>query len=231
MRAFVIPLLVLSCVTPVVASTPNYSSAIWEEDSNDNRIQVFKSQTEGSGVFAFKAIAEVDEPIAKVAAVLIDIKNQPSWMPDVETAREVQKLSPTERLSHYHISTPFIIKDRDFALRSKAEFLEKESKLVFYFSSTDDPRIPATDAVRGQIHASNYTLWPIDNGKRTKLVFIVHVDPMGSVPKWIVNLFQTGFPRRVIERLRKQAAKPTIVEHPLVKDLYTGRIKDINSIQ
>ncbi len=48
------------------------------------------------------------------------------------------------------------------------------------------------------------------------MIVEIHADPKGSVPKWLVNLFQKGWPRNTIEGIRKQAAKADVKEHPVV---------------
>jgi hypothetical protein len=38
----------------------------------------------------------------------------------------------------------------------------------------------------------------------------VHADPKGSMPKWLVNMFQKSWAHNTIMRLRAQVAKPDI---------------------
>jgi len=44
-----------------------------------------------------------------------------------------------------------------------------------------------------------------------------YVDPKGTVPRWIVNMFQKSFPRQTLKALRKQASRDDVGEHPAVK--------------
>ncbi|MEQ9322048.1 MAG: hypothetical protein RIF41_22960, partial [Polyangiaceae bacterium] len=48
------------------------------------------------------------------------------------------------------------------------------------------------------------------------VIFSFHVDPIGDVPAWIVNLFQSNYARSKIENIRRQAAKTDVPAHPEV---------------
>jgi hypothetical protein len=67
------------------------------------------------------------------------------------------------------------------------------------------------------MHASSYTLWPTADGRGTHLIFVVHADPKGAVPKWIVNFFSSGYPRLAVEALRRQARRADVVDNEDVK--------------
>ena len=73
---------------------------------------------------------------------------------------------------------------------------------------------------------SRYILTAVDEGKRTKAMVEIHADPMGSIPKWIVNLFQKSWPRNTLIGMQQQLQKPDIPEMQLVKDFFHGKLPD-----
>lgn len=206
----------------------DFSKAKWEKHSDDDGVRVDIWEVPNSPTFAFRAEGEIEAPVGKVASVLIDLTRRKEWNSDVGEARTLRQISATERLDYWVIETPFVIKDRDFVLHTKAEFDVPNNTLFLKFHSTDDPAMPETSRVRGKIHNSYYSLTPSPDGKKTKVVFLVHVDPMGSCPKWIVNMFQKGYPHRNLTALRKQVMKPDIGEHAQVKALF--ETKQINRL-
>lgn len=197
----------------------DFSKADWRQMSDNDRIQVYRWDVPGSDLLAFKAVARIDAPFAKVGSVLVDIERQKEWMPNLAEARTLHKVGPHERIDYTQIRTPIVIKDRDFVLDAKARFDKATGHLILSVTSTTDPQAPPTNRVRGEVYESSYTLWPIEGGARTQVEFIAHVDPKGSVPKWIVNFFSTGFPREVMEALRKQSAREDIILQPELKEL------------
>jgi len=63
----------------------------------------------------------------------------------------------------------------------------------------------------------------IDGGKKTRVLAEVLADPKGSVAKWIVNMFQKGWPHNTITSLRAQVKKPDIKDHARLKDVLTDQ--------
>src|SRR3990167_5153436 len=133
-----------------------FRDAKWEQVSDRDGIVVSRWERPGADLFAFKAEAVVDAPIAKVANVILDTDRQREWVPNLGEARRVREISPTSRVQYLHIETPFVVKDRDFVVKGQAEYKPGEGKLFLHFSSTEDEAAPPTNKVRGEIHASSY---------------------------------------------------------------------------
>ncbi len=203
-----------------------FSDARWDPVSDGDRIRIFRWDAPNSNVRAFRALGEVDAPIAKVVSVITDTARLQEWMPSLAEAKLLKKISDVERVQYTHIKTPFVIKDRDFVIHGRALFDPASRSIVLRFSSADPEKFGigkvSTDFVRGEILESSYRLTPIDGMKRTQVEFLVQVDPKGSVPKWIVNLFQGIYPRKSILALRKQVTKLDIADHPLVLKAYAS---------
>ena len=60
-----------------------------------------------------------------------------------------------------------------------------------------------------------YKLTPIDGGRATLLEIELHSDPKGSLPAWVVNLFQKSWARETINAIRKQVKKPDLKTPPV----------------
>lgn len=193
-----------------LAHATDFSKAKWEEIDNDEGIKVWSWEPKGSDLFAFKAVGEIKAPIAKVASILSDMPRLKEWTPDLGGAKAVAKISDSERIEYYHVETPFIMKDRDFVLYIKAKWDKETKEFSYNFKSIKDKRFPKTDYVRGVIHASHFLLKATAEGKKTQLTYLVHVDPKGSVAKWIINLFSKGHPWDTLEAVRKQAKKKNV---------------------
>ncbi|RLB63574.1 MAG: hypothetical protein DRI90_06565 [Deltaproteobacteria bacterium] len=191
----------------------------WEANENDDEIQTFIGEVPDSAYVAFKGAGPIDAPIGKVANVLIDTPRHHEWVPHFGGMRIVRHISETEKVIYRHVTTPFIISDRDFVVKARMSKDAGSGHLLLDFSSVRDPDAPEREGkVRGVLHSSGYRMWPIDGGARTMVIFTIHVDPMGDVPAWIVNLFQAGYARTNLQNIRQQAVKHDVAEHPRVKE-------------
>jgi hypothetical protein len=170
---------------------------------------------------AFRGAGAIDAPIAKVASVLIDTSRYGEWVSHFGGVRIVRSISDTDKVIYRHVTTP-VIDDRDFVLEVHTYKDDDTGHLLFDLASIEDPDAPVnSDKVRGHISPpSGYRLWAMDGGKRTMLIFTIHVDPRGSVPAWIVNLFQDGYPLDTLRSIRAQAAKPDVEPDARVADAF-----------
>ena len=194
---------------------------VWEKIGNDDEIEVFKKEIPDSPVVAFKGQGVIKAPIERVASILTDTTRATEWVHNLKEGKLIRKISNTEYISYSHIGTPIVMKDRDFVIHYKAKTDPVRNAFLIEMSSDLDPQAPVTDYVRGEILGSSYLLKPL-NAKETYIIAEIHADPKGSVPKWIVNLFQKQWPHHTIEALREQAEKDDIVENPAIKKLVSN---------
>jgi len=211
-------------------------AADWELVRKDPDLALYEKEMPGSDIVAFKFDGELNAPIDKVAAVILDYRRTPEWVDHLEESLLLRQVSSTEFVEYTHIGTPFVMKDRDFVLRVKVEFSRLERKLMITNESTEDPSAPAHGYVRGNVVGSTFVLSAIDAG-HTRLSGEINADPMGSVPKWIVNLFQKEWPRSTFDHIQAQLKKSDLgaPEHfaPLIADLHAllGDSLPIQAIQ
>lgn len=191
----------------------------WEPISSEDGINVWRREVEGNPLVIFKGDAVVDAPIAKVANVVYDLSRDSEWVADVLESRVVELISPTERIEYNRTGAPWPIKDRDFVFHAKLEIDATKKRLVYSMDSIADKRAPEDEskAVRGELRNSTYVLDAVDQA-HTRVTVEIECDPKGSIPKWVVNLVQKGWPRKTLEGIRAQAAKADVVELALVAD-------------
>ncbi len=190
------------------------SETTWEKLSDHAGIVVFRREIPGSPLVAFKGEGIVEAPISKVAGVISDLSHATEWIDSLEDVRVVRQISPTERIEYRHIGTPIVMTDRDFVVNVKAKFDKATQTWYQHFTSVVDPEAPETKYVRGELMNTSFKLTPTANGAQTYVWVEVHCDPKGSVPKWIVNLFQRSWARNTIGAIRKQVTRSDIAEIP-----------------
>jgi len=82
---------------------------------------------------------------------------------------------------------------------------DKESVILYFKSVEDDSKKPNDDYVRAKFHYGKIVFTPVEESTQIEMVLLV--DPMGSVPKWAVNVMQVSMPHNFIMSLNKYAAK------------------------
>jgi hypothetical protein len=190
----------------------------WKLVKQDEKLVLYERDVPGSDVIAFRGEGLLEAPIAQVAAVLLDDPHAPEWVDSLEESRVLRHIGPMEFIEYNHIGTPFIMKDRDFVTDVKMEIDPKARTMALRYKSVDDPSSPQTSYVRGDLIDSLFLMTSVD-GKKTTLRAEIHCDPKGSVPKWIVNLFQRSWPSDTFDGIRKQLKKPGLGTPAEFKDV------------
>ncbi len=192
------------------ASAP--TGGAWQKLAEDDGIAVFGREVAGASLLAMRGEGIVNAPLLRVASVLIDTSRAHEWVDSVAETRTLRKVSDSEYVQWNHVATPWVLKDRDFVFSTKLEFLPKLRQVALNYHSVSDPAAPKTDYIRGQFIYGKFVLTAIDGGRKTRVLAELLCDPKGSVAKWMVNLVQKDWPHSTIQRLRRQVAKPDVID-------------------
>jgi hypothetical protein len=214
MMKFLPPVIaVLFCLPFAYAEMPKE----WELTSQSPDFTLYKKPSRVSpDLVAFRGVGILNYSPLDVAVGILDRARRPQWMSDVQGLRTVRVISPGHFVEYSGVKTPFIIKNRDFVIRSDIEIDATKSTIMIVSKSVEDPDAPLTSAVRGFTDAK-YVIEPGPKPGTSKLTADMDVDPKGSVPKWIVIHFQKSWPVIMFRSLqyflgRRVATLPTDLE-------------------
>jgi len=213
-----------------LALTNPCARAEWKEIREKNGIRAYQ-QTEpnGSGLVTIRGTALVDAPIARVASVIYDPVRAAEWIDSLRETTIFKWNGDLEFLEYDHMGAPLFIKDRDFLCRVKISFEPAKKEMTFAYEDITETEAPSqykeTRGVRGALNGTYYTLTSQEDGQKTFVLGEAHVDPKGSIPKWVVNLFQKDWPLTTLGNLRMQVAKPDIKNDPKIEALIQAGLK------
>jgi len=191
----------------------------WQKSCTSNGLTLYWSKVEGSPVIAFRGEGIVEAPIEKVASIVIDTTRGTEWIDSLLESRVVHQISTAEFIEYDHMGTPFIMANRDFVSDVTLTADPQTRRFTVHYASVEDPLAPPFKKyVRGKM-ICEFKMVPMSMPDETYVEAEIHCDPKGGVPKWIVNLFQQGWPQTTFESLRKQVQKPDIQILPVVEDL------------
>jgi hypothetical protein len=201
----------VSALQPPASARAEDAAGEWKPNGESEGIRLFVREIEGTPLVAVRGEAEIDAPPGRIAHVILDCSRTHEWVDNLEECRWLRKVSETEYVTYNHFGTPFVMKDRDFVTRILIDVDAAKKTLALNFKAVEDPAMPETRYVRGEVVFSRYVLTALGDGSRTRLTGEVLADPKGTVPKWIVNIFQRKWPLKTLKSLRRQVAKKDIV--------------------
>lgn len=234
-RFFQYNVLRLLVVMTICCTFPNSSSAdmkssadsTWTEVSNYDGIVTHKKNIAGKSIVAFRGETVINANIFKVAQVLIDTSRKGEWVYRNIEAKDIRRVSLLSRIEYNKTSSGnLLVSDRDFVFLAEIKLDRPKREIEVVLKSTIDPLMPEVPGVvRGELEYSSYKLKsdPADINK-TNIAVEVLADPQGSVPSWLVNLFQKAWPRKTLEAIQKQAQKADVPEHQDIKKYFESGV-------
>lgn len=182
----------------------------WEQISDKEGVRVFRHSVPGSPLKSMKGVGVVDAPVATVALVLLDDARAAEWVDSLAESRVVRMVSPHEYVEYNHVSMPWPVHDREFVTHVQLSGdVATQTAIIRASPATNENVAPRPKIIRGEL-TSYYELKAVDGGKRTLLSIELHSDPKGSIPAWVVNLFQKDWARETMRGIRKQVKKPDL---------------------
>jgi len=193
----------------------------WKKLYERDGINVYKGIVAECSLVAFKGVAVINAPIMHVMTVLYDMERKPEWVPFLEKAKIVKKISPRKRIEYHLTDSPWPVADREFIFLAEALISKDKKTITINLCPAENIEVAKKSSViRGELKHGRYILKSVDNGKKTHLTVEILVDPKGLIPKWLVNYTQKKWPLCNINGIREEVKNPIFKVNPLVKNIF-----------
>jgi ribosome-associated toxin RatA of RatAB toxin-antitoxin module len=182
----------------------------WKLQRNKGGIQVYSAEFPDSKIRAIRVVANYDASPEKIADIVMDINTSMEWISHLKSCYLIQRVSQNELYYYAEVKLPWPVLNRDFV----AHLTRNEDSLTRTIT-IDGPAVEGLilekkGTVRIHNSLGKWIITPLDDNQ-VKVEYVLHVDPAGSLPSWLVNLFSTETPMQIFENLRKelkQTAQP-----------------------
>ena len=196
-----------------IAQTPLFmggakASEKWIKINDEEGVKVFSRDVKGTPLVAFRGVTDFDEPMEKIMWVLKDEKRRKDWVARYLKGATLEKRGPFEQVNYQAVTAPWPVSNRDMIYLWKANRLSS-GDVQIELKSIDYPNGPDTVGVRMKLHFSRFILNKRPNGG-TRVTLEILSDPMGWIPKWVVNMIQKNYPVKFFRALKKQVKKPFV---------------------
>jgi len=158
-----------------------------------------------SEISNFKTIiVELDVPatISQYAAIVLDVEQYYKWQYNSINPRLVGQLSKTELYYYSQVQTPWPTANRDMIWHMNLTQDDKTKAFVLDLVAVPDYLPEVKGVVRIPKAHSVLTVTPIDKGN-VHVHYKIDVDPGGSIPAWITNMFAAMAPWHTYNNLRE----------------------------
>jgi len=180
---------------------------------SDSSDWVFKKEKDGINIYSrhsnvskFNDLRiEMDLPgtVTQLYSILRDVEKYPEWAYATKSAVLVKRINENEVIYYSEIGAPWPASDRDFYADLKVNLNVDSGTLNVVSVGMRDYQPEKKNLVR--IPMSN-GVWNIStkSNKLMHLQYTLQVDPGGSIPGWVLNIFATKGPMETFGNLKKR---------------------------
>lgn len=191
----------------VLKLIPASAQSDWKLKIEKEGIKIYTSTVPDSKVRAIKVEADFNATASQMVALVMNIKNSTDWVYHLKSGILIKQVSPSELYYYSEVNLPWPTANRDFVVHLKVN-QNQDTKVV----TIDGPAVPGFVPVqKGIVRVSDsngrWIITPSGNDQ-IKVVYTIHVNPGGSLPSWLVNMFATEGPLKIFENIKSQLQKP-----------------------
>lgn len=206
------------------AGLPDEQSADWELRTETDNIRIYTTGQPGSKFKAFKAVATLDVPIENLMAVMINPVSCTEWVHNCSESYAFGNGDFHDRYAYSVNDMPWPVADRDYVLRIRTRGDRESGEVIMDLNATPDLRAESSNRIRVDRSDTLYRFIP--EGDSTRMIWVQHTDPNGSLPGWLVNSLLVDIPVRSMQALEEVARKPRYRGFDLVWD-GRGQLVDV----
>lgn len=192
----------------------------WEEAAKDNGITIYSREFPGSDVREMKAEGTIDAKPEEVWKAITDYANYKKTMPYTAEAKVLAEEEGGKIVYFYSRLDLPMVDNRDYVIKIVDTSDWKEGKgylrsnWTLFDAPKGDPRhVDSKDGVvRTPVNVGSWLVQPQGDGNKTWVVYYIHSDPGGAVPKWIANKANGTAVPNVFAAIRKAVAEGRKIE-------------------
>ncbi len=183
----------------------------WKLKTDKDNIKIYSKSTPDSKMKTLKVVCPIDARLTQLAALILDINATTEWVYKTKSAIVQKQVSPSEVIYYSEINMPWPLSDRDFIVRVKVT-QDPATKIVTVNTENLPSFLPEKkDIVRVKHSEAKWVFRPLPKNQ-VLMEYTLVVDPGGSIPTWLVNMFSTKGPFECFKNLKAQINKPAYLK-------------------
>ena len=178
----------------------------WKLAKSKNGINVYTSPVSNSSFKSVKVECTLTGTYAKLIGLLQDVSGFEDWIYNNKTSRLLKKFSSTDFVYYSETSMPIPFANRDVVIRMQIRTDSLPRFLSIQGSNQEEymPEIPGRERIP-HYKASWKVTMPTANS--LQILYLMEVDPGGSLPAWLANSFADKGPFNTFSNLAEKLKK------------------------
>lgn len=183
-----------------------FSQDGWKLNTEKDGIKIYTRPVANSKISATKVECSFPVRQAQLVYVILDIDHCHEWLYHNKLCKLVKQVSPYDLYYYAEVNAPWPAQNRDYITHLMVSQNPK-TKIVTIDALSAPDMLPVKPGIVRVTHSvDKWTIYPYENNA-IKVSFEIEVDPSGSVPAWMTNLFATQGPMETFQKLKLQVQK------------------------
>ncbi len=190
----------------------------WTLQKDKNGIKVFTRKVENLKFHELKVECEFHGRLSQLAAVLLDVNNHTRWVYQA-VKTELLEASGTNLFFYTELECPWPFDNRDLVAHMSIS-QNQENKVMTVNAENVDGYLPVNeDIVRVKFSRVRWIVTP-STENHLKVDYRIQMDPGGSLPAWLLNLFISKGPFESFSKLKEEIELPqyALAKFPFIVD-------------
>ncbi|AOM80261.1 START domain-containing protein [Pedobacter steynii] len=179
----------------------------WKLSVEKDGIKIYTSALQGSRIKAVKAECRIKATNSQVVALLMDVASAKDWVYHTKSCSLIKKVSASELFYYSEISLPWPLQNRDFVAHLTVS-QNRDTKVVTIDGPAVRGHVPEKEGIVRIMDSKGKWVISPSGTDHVSIEYTIHVDPGGTLPPWLINMFASEGPLRIIKNLGLQVQKP-----------------------
>ena len=197
MKAFII----LFFVLPFAFSSR--SPGIWVFTKEQDGIKIYSRKSVHSKFDDIKVETDFPGKISQLLSILTDVGKYPQWAYAMKTCVLVKKINNNDFIYYSEIDVPWPSANRDMYAHCKITLNHDAHSFKVIAETIKDYAPEKKDIIRIPLSTATWNVTTVSD-KKIHIEYTLELDPGGTVPAWMLNLFSTKGPMETFVNLKKK---------------------------
>jgi hypothetical protein len=177
----------------------------WALDKEKDGIKISSRHAEASQFNDIRVELDLSGTVEQLAGILLDVNHYKDWSYATKKSILIKHLGPGKLIYYTEIEVPWPATNRCFY----ANFDMKENTAAHSVQVISE-NLPDYGSVSSDLMKVPFTkgVWNITTISKEKIHvdYVLELNPGGSLPAWVLNLFSTKGPLETFENIKKKMA-------------------------
>lgn len=175
----------------------------WKLEKDKDGIKVYKSDVQSSVFKAIKVECTLTGNYAKLISILTNVPHLSDWIYNSKTTKLLKQNNSKDIIYYSETHLPWPLSNRDAVIHLQI----RTDSLPDFMTITGNSKPGMVPDLPGKVRVSHYTAnWKVTmpTPNTIHINYILELDPGGSIPGWVANMFAEKGPFGTFSNLAKQ---------------------------